>query len=558
MKTHREFPGLLFAALMLTASASATTYPFTVSINASNPGPAIPADFVGAAISNNNIAPTGSEQQLFLATNTHLVNLFKQIGIAHLRTIRGKADPSKDANGNWIYPDATNAQIDAFFDFAHAIGITGKEVIWSLHLMNADTDGSPDVDRATAWSNNTAVATHIWNATSPGGVVEQNLLQSFAFDNEPDWLGYINGADPVITGYSTPTGDGYIDEWREWKGRINTTGVAPGCKFSGPDTGSKYPEPFNSSQNQKPESDTEINSVPFTLQFARDEDGTIQVATQHWYNQHSADSSGNFLTTAELATDCLDPQWTTTAYQDFYTQALNGSSNWPNNAQGVSMPYRFTECSPFTNDGGNPGQHCVATALWGLDFCHWWARHGCSGIDPFTRPKQYNSPIFATDSTGTNFTTAAYGYGLKAFKMGSDGNVIYTNKFTISNPNGMNVTAYGVVNATTGHLYVTIINKGSTGDGAAGITISTLVSGSTTFTIKHAYSIVLCGGATAGAWGDPTVLDANIGGQQMSQTQSSFTENWTQLPAADIPNSYTLQNVSVQPTNAMIIDLRNY
>jgi hypothetical protein len=47
----------------------------------------------------------------------------------------------------------------------------------------------------------------------------RNLIESFAFDNEPDWLRYLAGADPVIKGYYKPAGKGYIDRWRHWHQR---------------------------------------------------------------------------------------------------------------------------------------------------------------------------------------------------------------------------------------------------------------------------------------------------------------------------------------------------
>src|SRR5262249_31074243 len=143
-------------------------------------------------------------------------------------------------------PDPSPSQIDAFFDFAAASGV--NQVIWSLHLFDAESTND--------WSNNKVVASHIWNTTTANGTVERNLLDSFAFDNEPDWLHYICCMDPNISGYDTPVSTGgYSAVWSGWQEAI--AGIAPGARFSGPDTGSKWPCPG--------EINTSVAGVPFTL-----------------------------------------------------------------------------------------------------------------------------------------------------------------------------------------------------------------------------------------------------------------------------------------------------
>ena len=369
----------------------------------------------------------GGYTKCFTTANTQMVNLFKQIGVKHLRTIMGKANTNN--------PDPSNSQIDAFFDFAAAAGV--KKIIWSLHLYNAD----PGV--ATNWSNNKAIATHMWNTTTASGTIESNLLESFAFDNEPDWLKTICCADPVITGYYTPTNNGYIDKWRTWCETIRAAGVAPGASFSGPDTGSEWPAQTTTSVN------TSIGGVPFTLRFALDAHTNISTATQHYYG---ADSTG--LSAEQMAEACLSPSWVTNYYPALANAALSGATNWPTNNAGAPMPYRLTECSAFNNGGGNQANHIFASALWAIDFYHWLAQQGCTGVDPFTRTVQYNSPIYYD---GTNYTAAAYAYAMKAFALGGSGNVILPGQFAISNPSNINVAAYGVVNST--NLYVTMVNK---------------------------------------------------------------------------------------------------
>src|SRR5664280_1291013 len=139
------FLSVLCAGCLLCATAFAID-PITLTINATAPGCAIPSTFVGISVSSASIDGSSGCKKIFTTSNTQLVNLCKQIGVKHLRTIMGKANASS--------PDPTDAQIDSFFDFAHAIEVSN--VIWSLHLFNAS-------ERTYRWSNNKAVAAHIWN-----------------------------------------------------------------------------------------------------------------------------------------------------------------------------------------------------------------------------------------------------------------------------------------------------------------------------------------------------------------------------------------------------------
>jgi hypothetical protein len=483
---------------------AAVTNSITLTINTSNPGFAVSNNFIGIGVSSFSIDGDGGYTKAFTTANTQMVNLFKQIGIKHLRTIMGKADPSN--------PDPSNSQIDAFFDFAAAAGVS--KIIWSLHLYDAETTNT--------WSNNKAIAAHIWNTTTVSGTVESNLLESFAFDNEPDWLRVICCADPAITGYSTPaTNGGYIGVWKGWQQAI--AAFAPGAKFSGPDTGSKWPCPA--------EINTSVSGVPFTLQFATDASAAISGANQHFYGQTGI---SNF-TALQLATACLSSNWLATNYATVNSQIVGS----------LPVPYRFTECSAFDNEV-NPGNQCFATGLWALDFYHWWARHGCAGVDPFTRTAQYNAAIFFD---GANYIAEPYAYAMKAFALGGSGNVIYTSKFLINNPGNINVTAYGVVNSN--HLYVTVINK--TFDAVGSATANVTIPAPAGFQVQNARYMVLSGGPTPGASGDPTINGACLGGAEITNDGSPWAGKWTRLPvtAGGV-------NLSVLPATAVIVDLQNY
>jgi hypothetical protein len=508
---------ILICAASLASGMVFADGPITININAAHSGAAIPTNFVGLSVSSWSIDGDDRYARCFTAANLQMINLFREIGITHLRTIMNKADEK--------HPEPTFAQVDAFFDFARAAGVS--KVIWSLHLMNAS-------GVAARWSNNKAIAAHIWKTTTARGTVEKDLLESFAFDNEPDWLRYICCADPVITGYHTPAGHGYVDAWSEWQRVI--AGIAPGAEFSGPDTGSKWPAGQGAGEVK-----TAIDGVPFTLRFATDEAAVISLATQHFYGQHAGSN-----TVLQMATACLSPGWAVTNYALLYSNALAGATSpvWPKNSDGAPLPYRLTECSAFDNSR-NPGNQCFATALWTLDFYHWWAAHGCAGTDPFTRTAQYNSPIYYD---GANYIAEPSAYGMKAFNLGSAGKTISLADFVVSNPVGIDVTAYGVVNAN--HLYVTVINKtfDETGSATAEVKIPTPAG----FAVRNAKYIVLSGGLRPGSSGDAIMRGACLGGATIPNDGSPWRGAWRNLKVSKGGVS-----LAVMPTTAVVIDLQN-
>ena len=100
--------------------------------------------------------------------------------------------------------------------------------------------------------------------------------------------------------------------------------------------------------------------------------------------------------------------------------------------------YRFMESNSFS--GAVPGgSNSYATALWALDYVHWWAAHDCLGVNFHNFQWRENDTIYR-DASG-NFNLYPMGYGIKAFDLGGHGTV---EPLTMSNPDGVNLTAYAV------------------------------------------------------------------------------------------------------------------
>jgi hypothetical protein len=130
-------------------------------------------------------------------------------------------------------------------------------------------------------------------------------------------------------------------------------------------------------------------------------------------------------------------------YQAFFNQFVPAVS-------ALGLKYKYDEGSSFYKGGAKGASDTFAAALWCLDFMHWWAAHGCSGINFHNnRWSMYNITI-CKDAAG-DYQSRPQGYGIKAFDLGGHGRVV---PVAVSRT-GMR--AYGVVDSS--NLYLTIINK---------------------------------------------------------------------------------------------------
>jgi hypothetical protein len=120
----------------------------------------------------------------------------------------------------------------------------------------------------------------------------------------------------------------------------------------------------------------------------------------------------------------------------------------------AALRFRLTESNSFY-DGGAPGaSNSFASALWGLDYLHWWASHGALGINFHT-----GDHVSGATTSYALFTTAgdAYvahplAYAAKAFDLGGHGNSIPLTFDAVAD-----LTAYAV--RRDQDVFVTIVNK---------------------------------------------------------------------------------------------------
>lgn len=515
-----SFSILLGLTPILVSAASSVS----ITVDTTTAGNVVRDEFVGLSFEVGSIRSGNAGVSGYLfdtlnsPTNDQVLNLFQQIGVRHLRIGGGSVD-SPSVN-------PSHSDIDALFRFAGALDLP---VTYSLRLLNGNA------------TNDASDAKYVWDNYS-------SLVDNFAIGNEPDWHFY-HTSDPLI--YETTSGvpgTAYPSYWSDWKNFVTTitgTGGAPGAAFVGPDTGSNYPvvnnPPFSYLSNA---TDTSISGVTWTTKFASDANSwsfpnssSFDYALFHNYPGQSA--SGK--TVQQMVDAMLSDHWVTADYPDLYD-----ASGAPAMPSGVS--YRITETNPFTEKVSG-GSNSFATALWALDYMHWWAAantitghstltRGCLGVNFHNKQWGENNVIYQVSTT--DYEVYPIGYGLKAFGLGGHGYVMPCS--ITSNVDGVNLTAYAVGNAL--ETVVTIVNKEHGGGSPKDAAITLTLTG---FTAASAQWMELAGGTGGGS-----STSATLGGASISNSSQNLG-TWTQLTL----NGSGQPTVTIPATRAGILRIRN-
>ena len=208
----------------------------------------------------------------------------------------------------------------------------------------------------------------------------------------------------------------YRDEWRKYFVALTAPNIAPGATFCGP------------------------SATPGKTAWARDfaadfgKAGGLAFISQHDY----PGGAGNRATNVVAARDqMLSPAWLA-GYQKFRKAFVPA-------AQTNGLRYRIEEANNFFNGGAKDVSDTFASALWALDYLHWWAAHQAAGINFHTgdqvaagermNPCRYAS--FLTSETG--YHVQPVGYGIKAFTLGSRGRIV---PVAANAKSELNLTAY--------------------------------------------------------------------------------------------------------------------
>jgi hypothetical protein len=299
-------------------------------------------------------------------------------------------------------PIPTTADADNLFAFAQSAGI---KAIYTVRLDGGD----PQADAAMV---KYLIAHYPSN------------LECITIGNEPNKQ--FSNAPSILENYSA-----YRSELVKFMSTISA--AAPDAKFCGPSVMHTVPE----------------WTAAMAGDFAHDQ--RIDFLTQHYY----CGKNGQRATNAEPAQDKLLSPDMLTNYEYFYYQFMpTVISN--------GLTCRIEETSSYSRGGARGTSDVFASALWAVDYLHWWAeKPGVRGFN-FHMGNIYGAFVDAANG----YSVRPLSYGIKAFNLGGTGRIVPATVKT--NPDGLNLTAYGVLDGT--NLFVTLINKEHS-DGARDATV---------------------------------------------------------------------------------------
>lgn len=522
---------LLWSASLLTWGSFAQK-PISLTIDTSSRVFAIPADFSGLGFETKSVLPNqyGVPGYFFGSENTELITLFRNMGVKNIRVGGGTVDGSGQ-NERCETPMPTEKDIDHLFGFARAAGI---DVIYSVRLLNADACKDPHLA-----SEDAAIANYVWNKYRP-------TVTSLSIGNEPDVRQYHSypgrPSDSAIF-ESTPgvAGSAYPSYFAAWKGVADAIlKSVPDARFSGPETAVSSTSSFTPNP---------ATGMSWTEKFGADlkDSGILIEALQHHYVWGSPGNT----TTQEAIDDMLSSAWDNGSAVGHQPAMDGGTAEFHpypfvynrvlSSLVSMRIPFRMTEANDCLH-GVVGASNGYAAALWALDYMHWWAAHHMAGVN------FHNNPWLPTDTVVpdpnpcppkgcSNYRITAKGYGIKAFDVGGHG---YEMPVAISNPIGMNLTAYAV--GTDQDLYVTIINRThSTTHDAADANVVIDAKG---MKASSASAMALSGGEP----GDATSMTASLGGAAITNN-SRWLGKWTPIGRVETGRI----TVTVKSTTAVIV-----
>lgn len=422
----------------------------SVTVDTTSRNYVIPPDFAGlgfeTATVTSNANQGGVAGNFWSPGNSKLVTLFQNLSVKNLR-IGG-------STVNGFHP--TNSDIDALFHWAPLAGV---HVIYSVPIYCHQSGTQPYY--CPQPSDDAAIAGHI----STAGY--QSLLQSISIGNEQDWHGFLygrGGTDPNISDLPT-----YLTDWQKFASAIDQTvseSYAPpdtesystSSYYTGSSCGTSYPKGVSWTQGF---ADCKVTSGGILT-------SRISSITQHLYvgDCHCWTNAGieYYLSPSQAIEDMLSGDWVNndsgsgphlatgpyglepyTPYQWLYNNNLSSVLK-------DKLTYRLTESNDFLG-GVDGASNAFASALWALDYMHWWAAHGAAGVN------FHNNQWLYTDTILPGNLPATYGQAPVVRFTGGNCPSVCANTSAFVSSKGTSVTSVTVNNGgayTTAPTGVTI------------------------------------------------------------------------------------------------------
>jgi hypothetical protein len=326
------------------------------------------------------------------------VKLFRTIGVKSLRIGGNSVDDPK-------VPLPAQDDVRSLFRFARKAGV---KVIYSVRLQDGDPASAAEFAR-------------LIHEEFP------NELDCFAIGNEP---GYYK--DYAV----------YKAKWVAIRDAI--VRVFPEARFCGAD------------DNPKPE---------LIANLVRDfgtPDGRLVQITQHSYpfgcsykNPRDGMKDVKLLVPVDVAE--ARNKLVSAPPRATYEEILKGMQAA---VAGTPLTFRLTETNSFWFSGLEGASDRHASALWAVDYLHWWMSHGAAGINFHTGDRtggSVNLPCryAAFVSSAQGYEVRPLGYGMKLFAESGTGRYLPTR---IETSQGDQIAAYAVAR-DDGVIAVTLINR---------------------------------------------------------------------------------------------------
>jgi type 1 glutamine amidotransferase len=376
-----------------------------ISVNVGPGGPMISPDFSGFSFEVALLLPNENGVRYFRPDNQPLINLFRQLGIKSLRIGGNTSDrDTKKLPGE--------ADWDSLFAFAKAANV---KVIYTLRLLNGDP---ADAARTVKY---------LMDRYAP-------QVECFSIGQEPSAYPTQKVDTRSNLERMGATAEKYRYEdfrmgWKQFADIIMT--AVPEVKFCGPAV---------------------HNHAEWARRFMADfaQSNHVTMCVMHLY----AGGAGNKVPTPEIGR----ARMLSGEFLEKYQKLHDGFVPM---AQTNGLRYRLEEVNNYFNGGATNVSDTFASALWGLEFMHWWAAHGAAGLNFHSGDRVaagaslLPSKYTAYHSISNGYQVRPLGYAMKAFDVGGRGRVVSVETATTS---GESLARYGVL-AEDGTIYVTLINK---------------------------------------------------------------------------------------------------
>jgi hypothetical protein len=403
----------LFRSLALLCGltlAAGESIPAQIDIDATKPGLAIPADFLGISYEKNALV-----EPHFKAENTVFVNLHRNLGAGTLRL-----------GGNKVELTRWQADASASLDKATGLAVIGRTTLDNFYGFLKATEWKCLHGINLAGNQPDSSAEEAAYALKVGGT----SILAIELGNEPNL--YTNH-DLRKKGYDCPT---YLPEAAAAIKVIRARN--PGIILAGPATARRPDHWFEDA----------VAGLK----------GQLQIGTSHLYalsggstNPKSANfpSIENLLLPATMAKDVT--------MVDEHLAA----------AKAAGMRYRLAEFNSVSNGGRTGVSDTFVSALWATDFLFSVAAHGADGVNFHCTLKPGSYSPMSTVKGETRYTVHPLYYAMLLFHDAGQGRLLPTKVKSTAN-----LVAHATLD-DSGKVRVVLVNKDLTQDVVATVQVGT-------------------------------------------------------------------------------------